>query len=118
MARTAITSRNLLGTKSNLYTAGAADLTMTAADVGNKQLATASGKDLIFVENTGGSPSTVTFTSVADGLGRTGDITTYSLAAGTVAVFGPFGNEGWTQPDGKLYFEASNAAVKFAVIQL
>jgi hypothetical protein len=99
------------------YTANAADLTMTAADTTNKQqIKLAREGDLILAHNTGGSPATVTITSSPDDLGRTGDITTYSLGAGEYAVFGKFQSRGWVQSDGNLYFEASSTDVKFGVI--
>jgi hypothetical protein len=91
---------------------------MTAANASDLNQATASGNDLIFAHNTGAGANTVTVTSVADELGRTGDIAAYSLGAGEYGVFGPFKNQGWTQTDGKLYFQASSAEVKFGVVQL
>jgi hypothetical protein len=118
MARTSLTPKAALGIRSNVYTANAADLTMTAADVANKNQAAASGKNLIFAHNTGVGAVTITITSVVNGLGRTGDITAFSLGAGEYAVFGPFGIEGWVQSDLKLYFEASAADVKFGVVDL
>jgi len=118
MARQAHTAFAALGTKTDVYSAGAADLTMTAADVANKEEVAQVGKILVVAHNTGASPYTVTVSSVVDGQGRTGDITTYSLAADDYAVFGPFDLEGWRQTGGELYFEASNASVKFGVISL
>lgn len=118
MARQSHTPLTALGTKTNVYTANAADLTMTAADVSNKEQVTATGNELIIAHNTGASTYTITISSVVDEQGRTGDISAYSLGAGEYAVFGPFGTEGWRQTDGKLYFEASNVAVKFGVVRL
>jgi len=118
MPRTSLTPKKALGRKTNDYTANAADLTMTAADVTNKNQVTASGDDLIIAHNTGAATYTVTITSIADPYGRTGDIATYSLEAGDYAIFGAFSSDGWLQTDGKLYFEASNVAVKFGVLQI
>lgn len=118
MARQSHTALTALGTKTNAYSAGAADLTMTAADVANYEEVAFTGAEIVVAHNTGASPYTVTIESVVDGQGRTGDITTYSLAADDYAVFGPFGVEGWRQSTGKLYFRASNAAVKFGVVKL
>lgn len=98
--------------------ADAADFVWTAADVSNSNSATLTGREMLLVQNTGGSAYTVTVTSVADDLGRTGDITTYSLAAGDFAVFGPFPMRGWRQSGSKLYFAGSNAAVKFVVLKV
>lgn len=119
MARTTLTKKTVLGSKSAPYVADAADLTMTAADVANKNQFVATGNELVVAHNTGASAYTVTINSVADpNFGRTGDIATYSLAAGEYAVFGPFNVAGWQQSDGYIYLEASNASVKFGVLQL
>lgn len=117
MPRVTLTKFVPIGPVSSKYTANAADLTMTAADPVNKQQVKLTREgDIIVAHNTGGSPATVTITSTADALGRTGDITTYSLGAGEYAVFGKFQSQGWVQSDGNLYFEASSADVKFGVI--
>ncbi|MCL4528670.1 MAG: hypothetical protein M1282_04580 [Chloroflexi bacterium] len=120
MARTALTKYTALGAFPSLpLGALAADLTMAAADITNKNSCVATGNDLIIAYNSGLSPYTVTITSAASpNTKRTGDITTYSIAAGAISVFGPFSKNGWMQTDGNLYFEANNAAVKFAVVAL
>lgn len=119
MARQSHTPLTVLGTKTSAYTANGADLTMTAADASNKEQVTITGKELVIAHNTGASAYTVTISSVADAAaGRTGDVSAYSLAAGEYAVFGPFDLDGWEQSDGKLYFEASNASVKFGVVRI
>jgi hypothetical protein len=69
--------------------------------------------------NAGSTAYTVTISSAADAMGRTKDITTESIAAGTTRVFGPFRNkDGWVQSGGYLNIAASNAEVLFAVLQL
>jgi hypothetical protein len=118
MARTTLTALAALGSFGS-YAANAADLAMTAADTSNYNQVVATGNDLIIAHNTGASPYTITITSVAlPGYNRTGDITTYSLGAGEYAAFGPFKGVGWKQSDGYLYFQASNASVKFGVVAL
>ena len=114
MARTPLTKQVPTGP----YGAAGLNMTMTAADVGNSNSCIANGGELIIANNTGASPYTVTITSYADQYGRVKDITTESLAAGEIHVFGPFALAGWRQTDGYLYFQASNASVKFSVIQL
>lgn len=96
------------------------DLLLTAADTTNLNSATFSGREVLIAQNSGASPYTVTLSSAPDSkLGRTGDVATYSLAASEIAIFYPGQAEGWRQSaDGKLYFQASNIAVKFAVIKL
>lgn len=117
MARTNLTKTTALGAYGN-YAANAADLTMAVADVANKNQFTATGKDLIVAHNTGASAYTVTISSAPDPYGRSGDIAAYSIGAGEYAVFGPMELTGWMQPDGKIYLEAENAAVKFGVVAL
>lgn len=97
--------------------ANAADLTETAIDASNGNQFPMSGGEYILVHNTGGSAYTVTLTSAPDSLGRTGDITTYSLAATEIALFGPFQTHGWRQTNGKFYIDGSNASVKVAVFR-
>jgi len=75
------------------------------------------GRELVIVQNTSAGALTVTFTSVAY-LGRSGDITAYSIAASGFAMFGPFDPKGWNQTDGMVYMAGSAATVKFAVILL
>jgi hypothetical protein len=117
MPRTNLTPKAAVGSYGD-YAAGAADLAMTAADVANMNQFSASGKDLVIAHNTGGSAYSVTITSAPDPFGRLTHIATYSLGAGAYAVFGPFALAGWVQADGKIYLQASNAAVKFGVVAL
>ena len=118
MARATLTKQIPLGPYPTLpLGAGAMTLTETAADATNKEQFVPSGDDLVIAHNSGASAYTVTFTSVADGLRRTGDVSAHSIAAGAIAGF-RFKKPGWMQPDGKVYIEASNAAVKWAVLQL
>lgn len=119
MVRQAHTALAALGTKTDSYGAGDADLTMQAADAANFEEVAHTGKILVIAHNTDGAdPYTVTIESVVDKQGRTGDVTTYSLAADDYAVFGPFTLEGWRQTGGELYFKASNAAIKLGVVAL
>lgn len=118
MARTTITAKTALGAYGDYSVANAADFTFTAADASDKNQVVATNNDLVLAYNSGGSPYTVTITSVDDPFGRSEDVSAYSLGAGEYAVFGPMKNLGWKQSDGYLYFEANNASVKFAVIAL
>lgn len=118
MARQSHTPLTALGTKTDAYSAGAADVTMTAADTSNKEEVALTGNELVIAHNTGVGAQTVTVSSVVDSMGRTGDISTYSLAADDYAIFGPFGTEGWRQAGAKLYFEADSSDVKLGVVKL
>lgn len=96
---------------------GGQDVTWQAADTTNNNETPLTGKEQIFARNTGGSAHSVTITSTNDALGRMGNITE-SLAAGEMKRYGPFSlDKGWIQTDGKLYFQADDAEVEFAVVR-
>lgn len=116
--RTTITAKAALGPYTAV-TAGTADFVFTAADVANGNQVASTGNDLILVFNSDvTNPYTVTFTGVVDPFNRSGNITTYSLAALELAAFGPFPGVGWKNSDGYLYINGSNAAIKVAAISL
>ena len=95
------------------------DVTFTAGDVANGNCTTNDGNLILLVKNSHAVTAyTVTVSSVADELGRTGDIATYSLAAGDIAFIGPFPAKGWSQTNGKLNYSVSNAAVLVAPMSL
>lgn len=121
MARTTLTPKVLPGPYPALQPS-AGSLAVTEAAPGTAsdgvQVNLVSGKTILMVRNTNAGAQTVTITSVVDAQGRSGDITTYSLAAGAIAFFGPFATEGWRQSDGNLYAVASHTDVKFVALQL
>jgi hypothetical protein len=118
MARTTLATLNAVGPYGSYATSNIAELVMTAADAVNYNDVVARDGQMVVAHNTGASAYTITITSSANAYGRLGNITTYSLGAGEYAIFGPFRMDGWVQSDGRLYFEASNAAVKFGVVNL
>lgn len=120
MARADITVQDASGSRPTLQpTAGTLTLSQTApGTAGDGVSCPADGKTLLVAHNTNAGAQTVTISSVADRNGRTGDITAYSIAAGRVATFGPFGREGWAQADGKVYAAGSHTDVKFAAVRL
>ncbi|MBX9877633.1 MAG: hypothetical protein K2Y22_04175 [Candidatus Obscuribacterales bacterium] len=112
---TPVTCPNLNSTIS----ANGADFTFTGGDAANGYDFVSTGKEMVLIYNSDGANAyTATIKSAADELGRTGDITTYSLSAGEYAVFGPFPVLGWRQTTGKMNLDASNNAIKFAIIRL
>lgn len=126
MARTTRNKTTLLGSYPTLpLAADSADLVLTAMSgsggSNGDQIAWGDfSRLLVIVQNSHATNAyTVTFTSVAGSstLNRTGDITTYSLAAGEIGVF-IFERNGWFQSDSMLYCEASNAAVKIGAVGL
>lgn len=118
-ARTAITVQVPKGPYPGTVSAGDLDFTMTAADVSNGNSATWRGnRMLVIAQNTdGANPYTITLTSVVDSQGRTGTITSYSLAAADVVGF-MAERDGWQQTDNTIYLDANNAAIKFAVLAI
>lgn len=122
MARTALTALAVLGTFPTLQpTAGTMTPTMTgnATAADGVSFPLTGGRQVLIVDNTNAGGQTFTVESVADEKGRTGDITTYALAAGAIGVFyveGPA--KGWRQADGTLYVKGSHADVKFGMINL
>lgn len=119
MARTTITAQAPLGAYPVLpISAAGADMIFTATDDPlDRQTPLISGKTLVFAYNSGASARTITFTSAEDTFHRKGDITAYSVAAGKVAMFGPFSSGGWAT-SGQLYIDISNAELRLAVITL
>lgn len=114
MARTDLTKTTAPGS----YASAGVAVTITAADVTNKNQFAAEGDDLIVAQNTGASAHSVTITSAPDPYGRSGHISGESIAANEIRIYGPLKTLGWIQSDGKVYLEADNAEVKFGVIKL
>lgn len=99
-------------------TANSLDLAFSAADATNKEEFVTGADSLLIVWNTHATtPYTFTISSVADDKKRTGDIGPYTLQAGEHAQY-RLKKTGFMQSNGKIYMEAENAAIKFAVIEL
>lgn len=96
--------------------ANSLDFVFTACDAVNFDEFAFTGRELLLITSTGSY--TFTLESVADGLLRTGDITTYAIAVGIFSVFCFSQKPGWEQSGGKVYLKGSNAGVKFAVIRM
>lgn len=119
MARVLVAAQTTPGAYPALQpAANSRDLSFQAGDnsLGNKTPLVDS-KTLVLIFNSDSGAHTVTFTSVADVLNRTGDITAYSLGAGEVGLFGPFKTVGWGHT-GDLWIDVSDNTVKIAVITL
>jgi hypothetical protein len=120
MARTAITSASIreLVAQHTTVIAGAADLDNEAGDEVDGNEVDCTGAEIVVVENTDSGAQTVTFTAAPDEIGRAGAITAYSVAAGVIAIFGPFATAGWRQTDGKLYIDVSDPLVFLGVLRI
>lgn len=75
------------------------------------------GREVLLIRNADAGAQTVTISSVGDAQNRKGDITAFSFAAGEFGAI-QLPVAGWRQPDGQLYFAASDADVNFAVLRL
>lgn len=103
-----------------IIAADAADITFTAASAGADTFI-CTGRDIILIRNTGAGARTVTITSVVDEKNRTGDITTYSLAAGEFAAFGCglTNQAGWQNTSTKaITITGSHAEITVAILRL
>jgi hypothetical protein len=115
MARTALTVTQL---KQDNYAVQAGDLAIPfASDAVNGNKFVASGQEIIIAQNTDASAHTFTVASVADHLGRTQDITAYSVPANSSVAIQMSALEGWKQSDGNVYLNSSDATLKFAVVR-
>jgi hypothetical protein len=98
-------------------TAGSLAITFAACDATNGNSFNATGREVLLVQNSGGSAYTFTVTSIADNLNRLDtSLTTYSVAAGAYAAVEMKNLTGW-QSSGSISMTCSNASVKIAVIQ-
>ena len=119
MARTVLTTVTPVGPYVSLpISANSADFTFTAADNAAGNEFTATGKQILLVQNTDAGAQTFTISSVADALKRTGDVGPYSMAAGEFAAFLLTDQVGYHQSDGNIYLDASAATIKFCVLNL
>jgi vancomycin resistance protein YoaR len=115
MARTALTITTL---KQNNYAVQAGDLAVTlASDTVNLNAFNATGREILIVQNTDTAAHTFTVTSVADALGRTGDIAAYSVPATSVAAIEASVLAGWKQADGNIYLASTNALLTFGALR-
>ena len=114
MARVAVTKTTAPGA----YAGVSAAVTMENGNTGDGLYFQMTGRELLVIQNTNGGAQTWTATSVDDRYGRQENITTESIAAGAIRVFGPIATEGWQQTNGQFYFTASHTDVKFGVVVL
>lgn len=119
--RTVLTPLTVKGPYPGTVSAG--DLSVTALDSvdntnGNSWVG--NGRDLMVIQNPTAGAITVTLTSVADQLGRKGDITAYSIPANTGFMFFWFGSLiGWAQDaQGTIYLDASATGLKIKVLRI
>jgi hypothetical protein len=93
-------------------------LVLSASDASSFNSFPSRGNDLVIAQNTDSVTRHVTIHSVADHIGRTGDLTSVAITAGQVLIFGPFPVNAWAQSDGNINVDTDNALVKLAVVHL
>lgn len=93
---------------------------LTAADASNGNSFQMNGNDLVIIWNDHATDAkTVTIHSSPNSNGRTGDITAFSIVAGTARLFGPLKkSEGWIQTGGVCHINGEDNNIKFSVIAL
>jgi hypothetical protein len=118
-ARTELTPFTAPTLTASSISANAADLTFVGSDSANGYQFASTGREYIIAWNTHATTAyTCTVTSVAIN-GRTNNLPSgYSLAAGEIGCFGPYPTKGWRQTNGKIYIDANNDAVKFAIVRI
>jgi hypothetical protein len=93
--------------------------TWTACDAVNFNSTPLSGNQVLIFWNTHASTTYhVTVHSSGDVEGRTEDITTFAIPAGTTAHTSKYPIIGWQDSGGSLDFDADNASIKVAVLTI
>lgn len=93
-------------------------ITMSAADAANNHELANNGKVLLLVENGDASPHSITIVSVPDFAGRIQDIV-QAVAAGDLAIFGPFKPAWWNQAAGLLHVDIDvDTSVTLAALRI
>jgi len=120
MARTLITANGILDMRDQDFNlaAGDADLPFEAGDDVNGNMTPATGRELIFAQNTDVGAQTITVDGAALGDGRDGAITDYSLAADDIAVFKGYPQSAYRQTDGMIHINVSDTTVKLCVVRV
>lgn len=99
-------------------TAGSLALAWTQCDASNGNSFPITGREILLVQNEDTMAAhTFTVSSVADALGRTNDVTAYSVALSSFAAFNfRSGVTGWKQSDGTVHMACSTNNIYFAVL--
>jgi len=100
MARTKVNPQTIPGAYN---AANGVEVTLAACDAVNGNYAYMSGGEMLMAKGTG----LLTVHSVADGLGRTGNLTKTLTGSEDAIFFGPFALAGFAQSDGALWFNGA-----------
>jgi hypothetical protein len=121
MPATLITPQQMLGPFESSIPVGALNVVMQSSDRTNGNSFKCTGREIVIISNSSGGPATVTFTSTADGYGRTKDITDYTVLDGAVSYFtgGLTNAAGWKNSSGLVTFKITAATnVNVAILRL
>lgn len=91
------------------------DKTFTTADTSNGNSFLSSGRDLLIMYNSGGSPYTVVISSAPDPDGRFADVT-YTIGAGVYSFVEINSSSVFIQATNLVLLLANNAAIQFLVV--
>lgn len=117
--RTSITPVTVKGPYPGTVNAGDLTITMDSGDNTNGNVFTGNGRDLLLIQNPTAGAITVTFTSVADQLGRKGDITAYNIPAAGFMTFWFGSLIGWAQDaSGSIYIDMSATGLKMKALRI
>jgi hypothetical protein len=117
MSQTLLTPQQL---KLNDYAVQAGDLLITpvAMDAVNGNAFVATGREILFFDNTDTGAHTITVSSVADPYGRTDtSLVSYSIPAGDFAAIEMSQLAGWVEAGEQVYLATSSALVKVSVLR-
>jgi hypothetical protein len=107
--------------KQNNYSVVAGDLniTLTACDAVNGNAFTATGHEILLVQNTDGAGAhTITVSSLPDALGRSdSSLTNYSIPTSGFIAIHLSTLAGWRQATGQVFTTCNSNLLKFAVLQ-
>lgn len=107
--------------KENNYAVQAGDLalTETACDAVNGNSFPLTGHEILIVHNTDAAAAhTFTVTSIPDQLGRSGDITAYSVPLSSIAAIYMNTISGWQQTNGTVLLACNSNLLKYGILRL
>jgi hypothetical protein len=77
----------------------------------------ATERETVLVKNAAGGAKTVTVKSQPNRLGRTADITAYSIAAGAIVPLPDLRRDGWVDAEGYVRLDVEDENIQFAVLR-
>lgn len=118
MPRIDVPAQIPLGSNGDYSVADSADLQFQLGDDPNEnETKIFPGKTLVFIRNPEGFERLIVIPGPNDPYGRPTTIS-YNLPAQGIAMFGPFDEFGWAQPNGKLFLNTIFPTTEYAVLRI